>query len=79
MHRYPGIPHILDVVLRDATLYFMLSAVFQVLLVFFEIFAPVGANTRHTRGFLTTLCSSCMLCVFSWEFSSSQGCKPSFS
>jgi len=78
MHRYPGIPHILDVVLRDATLYFMLSTVFQVLLVFFEIFAPVG-DTRHTRGFLITLCSSCVLCMFSWEFSSFLGCKPYFS
>ena len=59
-HRYPGIPHILDAMLRDATLYFLLSTVFQALLVFFGLFAPVG-GTRHDRGFLITLCSSCVL------------------
>lgn len=40
--RYPGIPSILDAILRAATLYFIFMFVCQTLLEFFLFLAPVG-------------------------------------
>jgi len=42
VHRHPGIPHILDALLRDATLYLLLVTGFQVMFMFFGLFAPVS-------------------------------------
>lgn len=41
-YTYPGISTLLDAILRDATLYFLLMFGCQVLLVLFLFFAPVG-------------------------------------
>ena len=59
--RYPGMPSILDVIVRDSTQYFMLIFFFQVLAQLFLFFAPVG-DTRYVRGWLAELCSSCTHC-----------------
>jgi hypothetical protein len=40
--RYPGIPSLLDTILRDATSYFIVIFACQVCLLFFLILAPVG-------------------------------------
>lgn len=40
--RYPGIPSILDTILRDATFYFIFMFVCQLVLEFFLLLAPVG-------------------------------------
>jgi len=40
--RLPGIPSILDAVVRDSTLYFILIFFFQILSQLFVLFAPVG-------------------------------------
>jgi len=40
---YPGIPSILDAILRDATLYFMLIFFVHFLSQLFLFFAPVGS------------------------------------
>jgi len=56
-NRFPGIPNILDVVLRDATLYFLLIFAFQLILFFFLLFAPVG-DPYYVRGLLILLYSS---------------------
>ncbi|KAF9648019.1 hypothetical protein BDM02DRAFT_3187465 [Thelephora ganbajun] len=40
MTRYPGIPTLLDTILRDATLYFILISTGQVLFEMFLFFAP---------------------------------------
>ena len=42
----PGIPNILDVVLRDATVYFLLIVASQLVLFFFLFLAPVGDPHR---------------------------------
>ena len=47
--RFPGIPTILDVILRDTTIYFLVMAAAQLLLLFSTIFAPVG-DQYHIRG-----------------------------
>lgn len=41
-HRYPGLPSILDTVVRDATKYFMLISSLHFLSVLFVFVAPVG-------------------------------------
>ena len=40
--RYPGMPTILDTILRDATHYFVLMFIVQLVSVLFDLFAPVG-------------------------------------
>ena len=40
--RYPGIPNILDVILRDATIYVLLIVASQLVFLLFLFFAPVG-------------------------------------
>jgi len=42
VYRHPGIPCLLDTILRDATLHFMLVFYAQVLSQFFLLLAPVG-------------------------------------
>lgn len=42
MSRYPGIPSILDNILLDATVYYILVFVCQLLLELFLFLAPVG-------------------------------------
>jgi len=49
-NRFPGIPSILDAILRDATLYFLLIFAFQLILLFFLLFASVG-DPDCIRGF----------------------------
>ena len=39
--RFPGIPSILDAILRDATVYFLLIVASQLVLFFFVFLAPV--------------------------------------
>ena len=51
-----GIPNILGVVLRDATIYFLLIVASQFLLFFFLFFAPVG-DPYYISGWLILLCS----------------------
>jgi choline-glycine betaine transporter len=41
-NRHPGISSILDTILREATLYFLLMFASQFLFVMFLFFAPVG-------------------------------------
>ena len=57
MIRYPGIPSILDIVVRDSTQYFILIFFVQLLAQLFLFLAPVG-DTCYVRGRLTELCSS---------------------
>jgi hypothetical protein len=47
--RYPGIPSILDIILQDATLYFVFMFACQTLFEMFLFFAPVG-HIWYTRG-----------------------------
>ncbi|KAF9648039.1 hypothetical protein BDM02DRAFT_3116114 [Thelephora ganbajun] len=50
MTRYPGVPTLLDTILRDATLYFIFMFVVQGLLEMFLFFAPVGdMRMTHSR------------------------------
>ena len=49
--RFPGIPTILDAILRDATIYFLVMAAIQSLLLFSTLFAPVG-NPYRIKGLL---------------------------
>ena len=42
MNRYLGVPSILDTILRDATVYFMLMFAIQLSFQLFLFFAPVG-------------------------------------
>jgi len=42
MSRFPGIPSILETVLRDATVYYTFVFVCQLLVEFFLLFAPVS-------------------------------------
>jgi hypothetical protein len=43
--RFPGIPSILDAILRDATVYYALVFVCQLVFEFFLLFAPVREDT----------------------------------
>jgi hypothetical protein len=54
---HPTIPRILDIILRDATRYFMLIFSAHVLSVLFLLFAPVS-RTRYIRVSLVASCSS---------------------
>ena len=56
-NRFPGVPSILDAILRDATVYFLLVATAQLLLFFSTLFAPVG-DLYHIEGRSVLLCSS---------------------
>jgi len=49
-----GIPNILDVILRDATIYFLLIFASQLVLFLFLFFAPVG-DPYYIRGWLILL------------------------
>ena len=69
--RYPGIPNILDVILRDATLYFLLIVASQLVLFFFLFFAPVGGHITSGVG---CSCFAHRLCMFRRKFSSCPGC-----
>jgi hypothetical protein len=48
--RLPGIPDILDAILRDATIYFLLIFASQLVLFFFLFLAPVGDSIRSEIG-----------------------------
>ena len=48
MGRYPGIPSILDAILRDATGYFILMFLCQLLYEIFTFFTQ-ASGTRHVR------------------------------
>ena len=43
-NRYPGVPSILDTVVRDSTLYFILIFLIQLFFLLFIFFAPVGGT-----------------------------------
>jgi len=47
--RFPGVPSILDAILRDATVYFLLMTIAQLLLFASTLFAPVG-DPYHIEG-----------------------------
>jgi len=68
--RFPGIPSILDAILRDATVYFLLIFASQLVLLFFLYFAPV-CDPHYIRGWLILLYS----CVFRRKFGSCPGCR----
>jgi hypothetical protein len=53
--RHPGISTLLQTILRDATIYFLLMFACQLVLLFFLFLAPVG---RSMVDLLTPLCSS---------------------
>ena len=44
MAGYPGMPTILDAVVRDATHYFVLIFIVQLVAVLFDLLAPVGST-----------------------------------
>jgi len=46
MSRFPGVPNIMDAILQDTTIYFLLMVAAQFLLFFFTLFAPVGDPYR---------------------------------
>jgi len=50
--RYPGVPSILDAILRDATIYFLLMFSCQIITDFFIIFAP---DSPLSPGIATTV------------------------
>ena len=56
MGRYLGVPSILDKVLRDATTYFILMFICQLLSEVFTLASAVG-DTRYVGGWLIVLCS----------------------
>lgn len=70
MDRYPGIPSILDTILRDATVYFIFMFASQLLFQLFLFFAPVSDMT-HSRGRWS--CCTHRACAFRWTFSSCPG------
>jgi hypothetical protein len=55
--RFPGIPSILDTILRGATIYFVVIFTSQLVLLLSTIFAPVS-DTPCFRGKVTAMCSS---------------------
>ena len=67
MGRYPGVPSILDKVLRDATINFILMFICQLLAEAFTLATAVG-DIRYLRGRLIVLCSFCV-CVCSERIS----------
>ena len=70
--RYPGIPSLLDVVLRDATSYFVLIFACQLCLVFFLFFAPV----RDLRFAWTTAILPCShSCMLRRQYGSCPDCR----
>ena len=54
--RFSGIPTISDAILRDATIYFLVMAPPQLLLLVSTLFAPVG-DPYHIKGLSVLLCS----------------------
>jgi hypothetical protein len=70
---HPGVPSILDVILRGATLYFIFLSAFQVALVVFVIFAPVR-DTRYSDGVWSLRADPWHM--FRRRFASCLGCKP---
>lgn len=68
--RYPGIPSILDHILRDATHYFLLIFTAQLAALLFLYIAPVG-GTLYFLGLLVTH----RVCMSRWISSSCPGCK----
>ena len=63
MGRYPGVPSILDAVLRDATIYFILMFLGQLLSEVFT-FVPGVGDIRYVRGWLIVLCSLCVQGIY---------------
>ena len=57
--RFPGVPTILDAILRDTTLYFLVMVAVQFLLFFSSLFAPVS-DPYHIGCWLVLLYSSLM-------------------
>ena len=74
-HRYPGMPSILDVVVRYSTHYFLLIFFSQLLAQLFVFFAPVS-DTRYVRVWLLD-CAHCVY-IASTESSSYRGRKFAF-
>jgi len=74
--RYPGIPSILDTILRDSTVYFTFMFASQLLFQLFLFFAPVS-DMIHPRGRLS--CCAHRTRAFRWTSSSCQGRKFPFS
>lgn len=58
---YPGVPSIMDTVLRDATMYFMLMFLGQIMSEMFTIFIAVS-GIQSITGWLIVSCSL-SLCV----------------
>jgi len=73
IHRYPGIPSILDAILRDATRYFILMFVCQLFVELFLLLAPVGGICHVTGGW--SCCANPACYMFRRKFSSCPGCK----
>ena len=55
--RYPGIPSLLDSILRDATQYFILLTLCNITTDAFLIFAPVGGHNRSECVVFISLCA----------------------
>jgi hypothetical protein len=56
--RFPGIPNLLDAILRGATIYFVIIFTCQLCLMLFLVFAPVS-DACCVRGKVTLMCSLC--------------------
>ena len=69
--RYPGIPRLMDAILRDGTIYFLLTCLLQILADLFIIFAPVGVKFDLERWSVILY----LLCLPRVHSSSSPGCK----
>ena len=74
--KYPGIPTILRVIVRDATLYFLVMLVNQLVLWMFLFFAPV-CDPQHFLGrvVLTTCGCSGAAATRTWDVSSLPHCR----
>ena len=69
-NRFPGIPSILDAILRDVTLHFLLIFAFQMVFFMFLFFAPVG-DPHYIRGG----CCTHRLCTFRSKFGTCPDCR----
>ena len=74
-NRYPGVPNILDAILRDATVHFIVIFVSQLVFQLFVFVAPVSEASYVCSSWSYRAHHTCIVCIFSWTSSSCLGCE----
>ena len=58
--RYPGVPYLLDTILQDATLYFIIIFTLELWLLLFLILAPVRDPLFPREDFVVLIMRACL-------------------